>query len=234
MFILDLKPEELVDLKAGSVEPYNKIFGQVFPFLCAFINKLSKGTNDGKDIVQEALIKFYDQRTRFESTAKIMTWLHKTCINAYFNFLKHNKVEQKYIEFLQNTPEATEPAYIETVMVARVEAEMHKLLDSEIEDLSPKRKEIFKLLFFEKLPAHEVAVRLNIAAGTVSRQKDIAIQRLMKRLSNNNIFLMVLLATLLGLKFFSKSFITFDGLPVHYYIEAADQHTINHKFYPYA
>jgi RNA polymerase sigma-70 factor, ECF subfamily len=234
MFNLDLQPEEFDDLKSGGEEPFKKIFEQAYAPLCDYIKLLSNGTNDGKDIVQVAFIKFHKKKTGFGSEAKIMSWLRKTCRHGFLNWEKHNKVKQKHHQFLKNTAETTDPAQIDTAMAVKVAAELEKLLELEIENLPPKCKEIFKLAYLEELSTNEIAVRLNISVYNVSGQKDIAIQRLRKKLSFKKFLLMVLLVTLLGLKFFSEIFLNFDGLVVQYYEGPADQYTNNHKFYPNA
>jgi RNA polymerase sigma factor (sigma-70 family) len=234
MFNLDLKQEELDDLKAGRHEPFKKIFEQAYAPLCDYIKMLYGASHVVEDIAADTFEKFYKQKTRFNSAGEIINWLCKTCRHAYLNTVKHNDVEQKYIEFVENTPDTTEPAYIETAIAVTVAAEIEKLMELEIENLPLKCKEIFKLAYFEQLSSNEIAARLNISIHNVAGQKDIAIQRLKKKLSHKNFLLMVVLATLFGQKYFSEILLNFDGLLVLYYVSPADQYNNNHKFYPNA
>ncbi len=220
---LDLNQDELYALQLGRQEPFDKIFMQSFPLLCDYIKKLSKGELDGEDIAQEIFIKFHRKRTTFKSVEKIMAYLYKACDNAYFNYLKHKRVKRKHIQHLKNSPEATELANIET------EVSFIALIAAEIEKLPDACRDVFKLLYYERLSNQEVAERLNISDNNVATQKRIAIQRIRKNISNNQLLLMALLISIIGLKLFPGSFSYSGGLVVHQYIKPSTKNdTINH------
>jgi RNA polymerase sigma-70 factor (ECF subfamily) len=219
MFKLELSSDEINDLKEGGDETYKKIFRLVYRLLCYYIYDMSNGANDGEDIVQDTFAKFYERRSNFSSAGEIMSFLGKTSRNAYLNVVKHKKVEQKHRKFIENESETSEPVSV------KKETEMLHALHTEIENLPDKCKEIFKLLYYQRLSTQEVADRLNITTSNVSHQKGNAIQQLRKNL-NKRFLLILLMVAFLGLKFFPGNFSIISGLLVQYYVTAT-----NHKYH---
>jgi len=213
-FKLELSPGEINDLQSGKEEPYNKIFEETYPPLCDYIYSISDGANDGEDIAQEALIKFYSKRTNFATVEKIMSFLFTTCKNAYINWLKHEGVKQKHIGTLKNEFDMTEPAYVET--------EYLHIIYAEIEKLPAECKKVFTLLYIHGYTNQEVMAKLNMSASLVSHHKRYAIDKLKIGLGNKGLIIIALIVTIFLLKFFLGSFSIYGGMVVHYYITACN------------
>lgn len=66
-------------------------------------------------------------------------------------------------------------------------AEIARQLYEEIEALSPKLKQIFKMAYFENRSSEEIARQLNLSIKTVYNQKVTAAQLLRSRLLKNKL-----------------------------------------------
>ena len=214
MFNLDLNPEDFKALRQGKIEPFNKIFDEVYRPLCDYIYNMSNGANDGEDIVQEALIKFHDVRTFFFSEKEIMGFLFKICRHAYFNWMKHNGVVQKHIRSLSDDLDTNEPEY--------VEAETMRIIYAEIEKLPAECKKVFKLMYINGYTNQEIMKMLDMSASLVSNHKKYAITKLKIGLANKRFIIMALMVTMFWLKIFLGSFSIFAGVVVHYYSNAVN------------
>ncbi len=154
------------NLKNGDQAAFRTIYNLLGVKIFHFCNKLLPSKNEAEDVVQKTFLALWEQRTQLDSSKDLVKYIYSIArYNTYQAFrnylLSHDKANSDVdkIIFPQNTTNE-EIDFSET----------QHILTKIIEQLPPKRKEIFKLNRFEGLTYREIATRLNISENTVDTQ----------------------------------------------------------------
>ena len=151
---------------------YKKYWRQVYNFACLYISS----KEDVEEIAQEVFVKLWDVRHFIRAEENFKGFLFIITRNIIFN---------------QNRKKVNESFYKMSVLSAlerdsydlEAEIEAHDLsqyIDMLIEDMPPKRREVFNLSRKENMTYAEIAEKLDISVKTVERQINEALKYLKK------------------------------------------------------
>ncbi len=119
---------------------------------------------DARDLSQEAFIKAYQARGRFDASRPFYPWLHRILKNHCLNFVQRGRKdlsiddENQHREFASPGPTALE---------SMEAAERKRLVRAAIARLNDDHREIIVLKTFRDLSYREIAEVLEIPIGTV-------------------------------------------------------------------
>jgi RNA polymerase sigma-70 factor (ECF subfamily) len=164
------------DIKNGSEKAFNKAFVLYYSRLCFFSDRILHDFDLSRSIVQQVFVDLWIKRERLLVTS-LQAYLYNSTRNASLDVLKHKKVESRYLSSLEKNESVEETDLME-------EAELADRINSAIQKLPEKCREIFLLCRFEELKYAEIAVKLNISVKTVEMQISIAMKKLRKELSD--------------------------------------------------
>ena len=157
----------------------NLLFKEYYDRLVYFSVQLTKDKEQAEDLVQDAFIKYWNQReTVIQDPIAIKNFLYSTVRNASLNVIRHNKVIESYIEY-QGTAEPEEPPVLEAIITAEAVAEIHAALHS----LPESHRMISILGYFEGKKNQEIADELGMSVNTVKKQKQRALELMRVQLS---------------------------------------------------
>lgn len=157
-----------------SNKSFKKLFEEYYSRLCYFSYQFVGSKASAEDIVQDAFIKFWNQREEVSSHAiAVKSFLYTTVRNASLNYIRHEKVAFNYQEKQDNDP-LDDFDVVHTLIRAEVLAEIHKA----IEQLPASCKRISKMGYLEGMKNKEIAEKLGISINTVKTQKQRALQLL--------------------------------------------------------
>lgn len=165
---------------AGSFSPnmgIEYLYNHYYSRLCYYAFKIIDNQNASKDIVQDAFVKFWDNRQNFENETTVKNYLYVTVRNACFNYVRHEGVEKRYAENIDQE-EYAEEIGLDQIIRAEVMGEIQKA----IEALPDGCRSVIKLAFIEGLANDEIAKHLGISVNTVKSQKQRALQLLRLKL----------------------------------------------------
>ena len=143
-----------------------------FPSLCFFAKRLVDNDGEGEDIAADSFIKLINRHDSFDTLPNIKAFLYITTRNACLNYLRFSQRQTASKKDLASLQETTE----EHVLSQMVHAEVLREVEHEIEQLPRRCKEIFKLIYYERKSADEIATQLDISINTVWVQRAKAIQ----------------------------------------------------------
>jgi RNA polymerase sigma-70 factor (family 1) len=182
--------EIIAGLKQGNAQIFEYLFDEYFARLQFFAERLTSNKEESKDIVINSFTKLWKIKENFESVPNILAFLYLTtkrnCLD-YLRFLKRDK-DNKLQYGIQNTLSSqadTEHLIIKADLLHRIYTSINKL--------PPKCREVFKLTYFEGFKADEIARMLQISVSNVTSQRQRALERLRKVLSNREMILLVIL-----------------------------------------
>ena len=175
--------DKIVQLDESSFE---LIFRSFHPPLILFANKFTKDPDASADIVHQVFINLWEKRDSIEPDKQIKSYLFTSVHNRCLNFLRDNK---KFVKHDLPADSAALSHYVEGADRLE-EEELRKRIDTAIEELPEKTREVFILSRFEELKYKEIAQRLDISVKTVENQMGRALRILREKLGD---FLVVLL-----------------------------------------
>lgn len=132
------------------------------PNLHTLAIKLTRGSADADDLVQEALLRAWRYRANFTPGTNMRAWLRGILRNVFINYYRRLPNTQKMLEHERVLAEQRELEYRDPVDVA-LSDEMLSALDA----LAPQYREVLRLRALEELTCEETAERLGCPLGTV-------------------------------------------------------------------
>ncbi|MHA7110249.1 RNA polymerase sigma factor [Sunxiuqinia elliptica] len=183
--------ELIQKLKAGDSAAFETLFGLYAGKLFYFVNKYLDLKEEAEEIVQDVFLNLWKHKKEIRSEKAFKSYLYQIALNNIRNYFNKKLVQEKHKQLIaqnylfEKESDADELDY-ESVI---------KKVDQLIDQLPPKRKEIFLLSRKEGLDISEIADYLNISEATVKNQITSAVAFLKKAAKesglSNSLFLVL-------------------------------------------
>tara|TARA_B110000444_G_scaffold135240_1_gene127039 strand:+ start:247 stop:759 length:513 start_codon:yes stop_codon:yes gene_type:complete len=145
--------------------------------LCDYASNLARDNFKSEDIVQNVIIRMWQQREKLNSNISIKNYLYKSVYNEFIDQYRKEiavtKLEKKYIEGLDTAIEIKDVSETNRLIT---------LVQNEIEQLPPKCKETFLLSKQDGLTYVEIAEYQDVSVNTVEKQMVKAFSILRKKM----------------------------------------------------
>jgi len=125
-----------------------------------------RNADESEDLVQKTFCKLYDQRESIEIHTSVKSYLYRIVHNDCLNKIKQQSIRAEHNEYYAYEKDTTSN-HVENVVLAN---ELERQIESVIESLPPRCKEVFKMSRQQQLSYAEIAKELNISANTVETQ----------------------------------------------------------------
>lgn len=176
--------KKLVDkLKKGNMIAFDHLFHLYSNRLFYFAKGYLKSDADAEEIVQEVFAKIWEKRSSLKEKLSFKAYLFTIAFNAIQKFFIKKSRQQEYCNNSQGTSPEEDHSTIELI-------DYHSLLgfvDQLIEELPPRRKEVFLKSRKEGLSTKEIANQMKISPKTVENQLTEALKYLKKNLGQENL-----------------------------------------------
>lgn len=170
------------DIKLGSKTAFRELFEDYYPILCVFASKYIGDEEQCKDIAQEALLTYWQNRENFMELYKVKNYLYTVARNQCLNLIKRGKVDANYVKEVSRESES----YFEDEILRQ---ETYLLVRKAVNTLPSQMHKIIELAMQGKKNA-EIAIELGIAEGTVHALKKTAYKKLRDQLQEYFYFLL--------------------------------------------
>lgn len=156
--------------------------------------QLLNSKEDAEEIVQESFIKIWEKRENFLEGYPFDAYLFKIAKNS---FLNHNrkKVNQRifedYLEYADELSSDNTDDYV-------IFKETLDIINAIIQEMPPRRREIFNLRKTEGLSRQEIAEKLQISVITVDNQLLKANNFMKEKLKKHNLLNALFIVPLLN------------------------------------
>lgn len=162
-------------LQQGKADAYAYIMDAYHHKLCLYAYSLSKDNQLARDIVQNVMLRLWKKRKGLLTDGNLRSFLYRSVYHEFLDQYRHRKfilnLEKEYMTALDR-------------VVHEDESHLERLIQhvkKEIEELSPKCKEIFLLSKKEGLTHVEIADHLKISVKTVENQMSRAYAQIRKK-----------------------------------------------------
>lgn len=168
---------ELVDLfKSGDSDAFSRIYRKYWAPLVLHVNNFLKDEDQSKDIVQEVFTWLLNRSNDLEIKTSLENYLISSVRHKVLDVIRHGKVKGNYLDSLVNYSPSSISVDSEYYL-----KELSSLIDTEIQNMPIRMREIFNLSRKHHLSHKEIAKLLDISENTVNAQ----IQRAIKQLRSN-------------------------------------------------
>jgi RNA polymerase sigma-70 factor (ECF subfamily) len=157
---------ELVKLlKTGDMAAFDAIYNKYCHKLHEFVLMFLKQEEDAEEIVQEVFIKIWESRGKIDVYASFESFLFTIAYNATMSLLRKRVSETKSREYLKSLQQINSAEQV----IGEIQFnELDNKVQSLLQQLTPRQKEIYLLSREDGLTHREIAQKLNISESTVN------------------------------------------------------------------
>jgi len=159
----------------GDMDSFKYFFDRYYDDLCNFVNVYLHDQSLSEEIVQDIFVYFWENREKLQIKTSVRSFLFSASKFKSLNLLRDTKTQKRIIEEIGKAkslvPSEDEGAHLDT-------DEFKKILNTAVDQLAPKCRQIFLLSKIEELSNKEIAEQLGISVKTVESQMTIALKKL--------------------------------------------------------
>lgn len=164
--------------RSGEEDAFDSLFRQHFAPLCLFAVGYGVEKMAAEDIVEEALIKAWEQKENFTQLPALRSFLYTVTRNASLNFIRDRERHRRADNEVIRMQSPAEPDFSESIIRAELYRELHEALQR----LPPLYRQVLELCYLEELDYQQIADRLGRPVNTIRMQRLRAISLLRKEI----------------------------------------------------
>lgn len=189
----EVSKEVLNRLKKGDKKAFDQVYHACKDRIYGNLLKLVKSEDIAREMLQKVFVRLWDKRGQIDPSRPIHAWLHRVAANMVIDYFRKVARDQKLETHLTATAEKGYSHVAEDLYYKQLQA----VFDEAIEKLSPRRKQVFKLIKLEKRSYQQVSKMLGISESTINDhivKANQSIQEQVKRMDIAGILLLLLTA----------------------------------------
>ena len=164
-------------VKRGDFVAYEQMFMCYFPIVRNFIRGFVKDDEPAKDLAQDVFMKLWQYRSSLDASKPLRSYLfllarREVCSHFRAKAQRVNRCGEDYIVAIADN----------TTQQQLDSEELSGVVSGIVENMPPKRKEIFTMSRRQGLSNREIAERLDISVRTVDKHIELALQDIRKRI----------------------------------------------------
>ncbi len=166
-------------LKRQDRKVFDFIFNYYYSGLCSYSLQFLNDISATEDLVQDFFVALWLNSKNLDIKISLRSYLFSSIKNRCLDSLKHRKVVETYRNyklFTSKNLEYTTDCYI-------AESELRQVIESAMEKLPPKSREIFEMSRLRGLSNLDISEKLGISKRTVEIQISNALKLLRLELS---------------------------------------------------
>lgn len=175
---IDLITEEQVArIRAGDREAFEQLFRTWYARLASYAERVVASPDVAEDVVQDVLVAIWNRRGELPEGAKLGAYLHRSVRNRALNHLRNNRHTEGLAIGTDDEPSIAASAETELE-----DAELAIAVQTAMESLAPRTREVFLLHRQQELTYNEIASTLGISIKTVETLMGRALRALRETL----------------------------------------------------
>ena len=168
--MMDGEKELLQKVSEGDEKAFRELFRHYFPRVKTLISSIVTEMGDVEDLSQDVFVKIWLMRRSLPDIRSFGAYLYRMSRNATLDYCRGRGVAVPFPEDLDFEGPSVYEEY--------VRRETEERLARSVDDLPPKRRQIFMMSRREGLSNAEIARRLDISTKTVENQITLALRQL--------------------------------------------------------
>lgn len=164
---------------------FQSIYKTYYSRLCVFAYGFLQNENDAEEIVQNVMLKLWEQKDKINEIENMQAYLFRSVKNQCLNFIKRNKLADVYKNETWKELKDLEEQTMSSTTEADNETQI-KQLKSLIETLPERCQEVLRMSKFEGLKNKEIAEELDISLKAVEANISRAFSIIRKNFHNKS------------------------------------------------
>ncbi len=191
---------------AGDRDAFGAIFRQLYGRVHRTVWGMMGSESEAHDVAQDAWIKAWNNRDRYNFQSQFSTWIHRIAVNTALDALrKRKRWREKVVSIFsdkyggtssvsstdldaggQDPGQSGARSSINQSPASQAQnTELGELIHSAVQDLPPDQRTVLVLREYEGYSYSEIAKALDIQPGTVMSRLHLARKKLQSRLSKD-------------------------------------------------
>lgn len=174
---------------AGDRDAFGELFRILYPRVHRTVWGMLANESEAHDVTQEAWIKAWERRDRFNFESSFSTWIHRIAINTALDALRRRKrLRNRVTSLFRRSGEAPsrEPASTESGPDSALRhKELGRLIETAVAALPEDQRTVLVLREYEGYSYEEIANLVGCKPGTVMSRLHLARTKLQARLKRD-------------------------------------------------
>jgi RNA polymerase sigma-70 factor (ECF subfamily) len=179
-----MRPEKEIvnDLKEGVAGAFDDLYKAYSQKLYAFAFTFLKSREDAEEVVQDTYFKIWERRKSIDSNQSFNSFLFSVGYHTTIDLLRQRLKEKKYRENVL-VKASSNYNLEETIEYGDLLEHVNHI----VEELPPRKLEIYKLSRIDHLSYSEIAEKLNISVKTVENGINFSLNFIRKHLGKDSL-----------------------------------------------
>ena len=150
----------------GSRAAFSSLYSHYYHSLYRFVFFILKSHEDSEEIIQDIFLKIWIKRETLTGIRSFEDYIFRMAKNRIFDRFKQSRTHLKLTRHISlHTEKDTESTFNDLLL-----RQYHAIAQEAIDQLSPRRKEIFLMSAQDGLTSREIAGLLGISISAVKKQ----------------------------------------------------------------
>jgi len=132
-------------MRQGDASAFDELFRIYGPRLCSYGQRLTQSRDVAEELVQEVFLSIWAHRDQRGIDESISTYLYRSVRNRAFNYIRHERIERRYVERSLIGYWSTEAQSAHSNEAGLVENEVRVAVQRAIAAMPERSREIFLL-----------------------------------------------------------------------------------------
>ena len=174
----------LEQLRAGDEGALERLVQQYLDLLLRVAGRLGYHDDAGQDVVQDVLVRLWDQRATLTVRTTLRGYLVAAVRNQAISGFRHTRTVGNAIREFERAGESPTAGMIRAPDLALEDAELHAALQAALGALPPRMRQVAMLRWQDQLSRREIAEILGTSEATVRNQLHTLVRLLRTRLAS--------------------------------------------------
>ena len=170
----NINKEIIEQAKGGDERSMTELFMTYKDYVMRSAFIMLRSRDEAEDVTENVFYKVFTNLQSFDMERDFHPWLSRIIRNECYTFLKKNRRQ------ITNTD-----SWLDTITSEDTHPETIHLVQSVLEQLSQKEREIIQLRFYQELTFEEIAKVLSTSVGNVKVRIHRAINKLKEMMPND-------------------------------------------------
>jgi RNA polymerase sigma-70 factor (ECF subfamily) len=165
-------------VRAGDKDAFRVLVERHSRSIFRLAYRITGREQDAEDLVQDTLLRAFQQLDRFEARSSFGTWLYRIAVNCSLDLLRKRRPREESLDSSDSESEVLRIAngplpdrlVFSTEVQGRIEAALNRL--------TPVERAAFVLRHFEEMPVKEVGQALGLGTGPTKNTLFRAVQKI--------------------------------------------------------